>query len=174
MSTGRTAAGAAVALALTLATAGLSRVPVRFSHDDDALLRLSWKINGVTVEACRELTAEELEALPVHMRNPRACIGGIAPYVLEVTLDGTVMAPDTVRAHGARSDRPLFVLRDLPVSPGPHDVAVLFRAVVPEGVDPPPGGILQLDWSGSFTSAPRDVALITLDGTARALQLRLP
>lgn len=174
MSPRRTATAVALALALTMATAGLSRVPVRFSHPDVAMLRLSWKINGVTVEACRQLTAEELEALPVHMRNPRACIGGIAPYVLEVTLDGTVMAPDTVRAHGARSDRPLFVLRDLPVAPGPHDVAVRFRAVIPEGVDPPPGGIVQLAWSGSFTLDARDVALVTLDGTARALQLRLP
>ncbi len=46
-----TAAGAALAIILTVGTAGLSRVPVRFSPPDAAMLRLSWKINGVTVEA---------------------------------------------------------------------------------------------------------------------------
>ena len=174
MSARRTLAAAAVAVGVTLGTAALSRVPVRFSHTSTAMLRLSWKINGVTVEACRERTPEELEALPVHMRNPKACIGGIAPYVLEVTVDGMATTPDTVRARGARSDRPLFVLRDMLVTPGRHDVAVRFRAVIPEGVAPPAGGILQLAWSGSITLAERDVALITLDETARALQVRLP
>jgi hypothetical protein len=174
MSARRTAAGTALAVLLTLGTAGLSRVPVRFSHPDVAMLRLSWKINGVTVEACRVLTAEELEALPVHMRNPKACIGGIAPYVLDVTLDGTVLAPDTVRAHGARSDRPIFVLRDMPVAPGRHDVVVRFWAVIPKGVEPPPEGIVQLSWSGALTLGEQDVALVTLDETARALEVRFP
>lgn len=174
MSVARRTFAVALAVGLTLGTAALSRRPVRFAHTETAMLRLSWKINGVTVEACRERTPEELAALPVHMRNPKACIGGIAPYVLEVTLDGATLPPDTVRAHGARSDRPLFVLRDLPVRPGRHEVSVRFRAVIPDGVEPPADGILELAWSGPLDLAERDVALITLDGTARALQVRLP
>ena len=174
MSVWRRALAAALAVGLTLGTAALSRTPVRFAHTETAMLRLSWKINGVTVEACRERTPDELAALPVHMRNPRACIGGIAPYVLEVMLDGATLPPDTVRAHGARSDRPLFVLQDLPVRPGRHDVSVRFRAVIPDGVQAPADGIVELAWSGPLDLAERDVALITLDGSARALQVRLP
>ena len=174
MSARRWSFAAALAVGLTLGTAALSRMPVRFAHTETAMLRLSWKINGVTVEACRERTPEELAALPVHMRNPKACIGGIAPYVLEVTLDGATLAPDTVRAHGARSDRPLFVLRDLPVRPGVHDVSVRFRAMIPDGVEVPTDGVVELAWSGTLNLAERDVALVTLDGSARALQVRLP
>lgn len=174
MSAWRLASAAVLAVVFTLGTAALSRLPVRFSHTETAMLRLSWKINGVTVEACRERTPEEMEALPVHMRNPRACIGGIAPYVLDVTLDGTALPPDTVRARGARSDRPLFVLQDLRVRPGRHDVSVRFWAVIPDGVEAPADGILELSWSGSLELAERDVALVTLDGTARALRIQLP
>jgi hypothetical protein len=174
MSPGRVLVAGGLAVVLTAGTAALSRLPVRFSHTETAMLRLSWKINGVSVEACRERTPEELEALPVHMRNPKACIGGLAHYVLEVTVDGVPMTPDTVRAHGARSDRPLSVLRDIPLVPGQHDVAVQFRAIIPDGVTPPPDGITLLHWAGVLTLAERDVALVTLDGTARALQLRLP
>ncbi|HSG08543.1 MAG TPA: hypothetical protein VLA36_09300 [Longimicrobiales bacterium] len=174
MSVWRRSAAVALAVGLTLGTAALSRMPVRFAHKGDAMLRLSWKINGVTVEACRERSPEELAALPVHMRNPEACIGGIAPYVLEVTLDGATLPSDTVRARGARGDRPLFVLQDLPVRPGRHDVSVRFRALIPDGVEAPADGILELAWSGPLELAERDVALITLDGSARALQVRLP
>jgi hypothetical protein len=174
MSAGRMSAAFALAVVVTFGTAALSRLSVRFSHTETAMLRLSWKINGVTVEACRERTPEELAALPVHMRNPKACIGGIAPYVLEVTVDGTTLPPDTVRAHGARSDRPLFVLQDMPLRPGRHDVSVRFLAVIPDGVEAPADGILELAWSGPLDLAERDVALITLDGSARALQVRLP
>ena len=63
MSVWRRSAAVALAVGLTLGTAALSRMPVRFAHTGTAMLRLSWKINGVTVEACRERSPEELAAL---------------------------------------------------------------------------------------------------------------
>ncbi len=170
----RMVVGAVLALGFTAGTAALSRLPVRFSDEQAALLRLSWKINGVNVEACRERTLEELAEMPVHMRNPKACIGGIAPYVLDVTVDGQALPPDTVRAHGARSDRPIFVLQDMPLQAGRHDVSVRFHAVVPEGVELPPDVVVDFAWAGTLDLQGGEVALVTLDHAGRALQIRRP
>ena len=165
--------GVGVASAVLLvAMAALSRVPLRFAGPDDALLRLSWRMKGVSAEACRTLTPEELEKLPVHMRNPRACIGHIASYRLSVRVDGALALIDTVRPAGARGDRPITLLRDLPLAPGSHRVEVRFDAILPEGVTPPDDGILRLQWNGAVDIPPRGVALVTLDPGGRKLELR--
>lgn len=168
----RAAVGAAVAVALALGISAGSRVPVNFSSPDDALLRLSWRMRGVTAEECRTLSQEELERLPVHMRNPRACIGVIAPYALTLSVDGVVLAADTVRPPGARGDRPLNVLREFALTPGVHRVALRFQAVLPDGVEVPAEGIRELAWEGPLRLSGRDVALVTLDEAGRTLVVR--
>ncbi len=168
----RRVTGGALALALVAGTVALSRLPAPFSAPDDALLRLSWRITGVTAEACRTLTQEELEKLPVHMRNPRACIGHIASYVLRVRVDGASALVDTVRPAGARGDRPITLLRDLPLEPGEHRVAVTFDALLPEGVEPPANALRSLAWDGEVDVDPRGVALVTLDPEGRRLEYR--
>lgn len=163
-----------LAVALTVLIAAGSRVPVTFTGDDTALLRLSWRMQGIATEECRTLSDEELARLPVHMRNPEACIGVIASYALDVRVDGTVVVQDTVRPPGARGDRPLNVLREFPLPAGEHDVAVSFRALLPEGVEAPAQGLRELAWEGQLSLAGRDVALLTLDPTASRLELREP
>lgn len=172
MSPARGALAAVVAVALTAATAALTRTPVTFSGEGVGVLRLSWRMKGVTAEACRTLAPEELARLPAHMRNPRACIGVIAPYHLTVTADRSLSVDDTVRAPGARSDRPLNVLREFLLTPGEHQVAVRFRSILPEGVEAPPEGITELTWQGTVRVGTREVALLTLDSSGRGLELR--
>lgn len=172
MKVGRAALSGTVALALTAGTVALSRIPTAFSLPDDALLRLSWKMKGITAQACRTRTPEELEKLPVHMRDPRACIGHIASYHLGVRVDGVLALDDTVAPAGARGDRPLTLLRDLPLKPGSHRVAVAFDAILPDTVPPPEEGIRSLSWSGTVVVGSRAVALITLGDEGRALEYR--
>ncbi|MDT8342277.1 MAG: hypothetical protein RQ751_12255 [Longimicrobiales bacterium] len=167
----RVLAGGAALLAAALIAAG-SRAPVTFSPADAALLRLSWRLPGVATEACRELSEEELARLPVHMRNPSACIGVIASYLLEVRLNGTLLASDTVAPPGARGDRPLNVLREYPLDPGDHRLDVTFRALLPEDVPLPDGGVREVGWEGSVTVAPGDVALLALHPDRARLELR--
>lgn len=171
MSALRNAAAAVLAVTVVVATAGLSRLPVTFAEGNQALIRLSWRMDGVTTEACRERTEEELERLPVHMRNPEACIGDIAPYRIRVTLDGRQVVRDTVRPAGARGDRPVYVFSDLPVEPGPHQVSVRVVALLPEGGEVGEG-ITSLAWDGTAVLEPREVGLITLDENSRELVLR--
>ena len=157
-----------VAVGLTVATAALSRVPLSFSADDQGQLRLSWRVEGVTAEACRTLPEEELARLPAHMRNPKACIGVIASYHLQVTVDGATAVQDTIRPPGARGDRPITVLRELPLAPGRHRVSVRFDALLPEGV-PAPEGVTSMAWEGAVDVGRGDVVLLTLDDRARNL-----
>lgn len=172
MSAARRLAGAAVAVAATVAIAWLSRLPVTLAGPDEALLRLSWRMSAIDAEACRKRSPEELERLPVHMRSPVECSGGAASYDLRVRVDGREALRDTVHPAGARGDRPISLLRDLPLSPGVHDVQVRFEALLPEGVEPPDEGISSLTWRGELDIASRGVALVTLAPEGRVLEVR--
>ena len=172
MTVARRGLAVGLACAATLGIASLSRVPATHVGADQAMLRLSWRIFGARVEECRPRSAEELEALAPHMRTAEVCTGGNADYELRVEVDGAEVTRDTLHAGGARGDRPVYVLRDLPVAPGPHDAAVTFRALVPEGYDPGDQPT-QLVFDGHVDLAPREIALITLDSAGTSLvQLR--
>lgn len=164
-----------VAVAATVATAAASRIPTTFHAEDEAMLRLAWRIQGATLESCRQPTEEELAELPVHMRNPQACIGQVAPYVLSVRIDGRVLAQDTVYAPGARGDRPLSVLQDHPLAAGTHRMGISFDAILPEGAEVTDDrSVVRLRWADEVTLGAREVALVTLNLAGSALELRMP
>lgn len=148
-----------------------SRLPVSFRGSHDALLRLSWRVDGISMEECRSLTDEELANLPPHMRNPRACIGRIAPYRLQVGIDGAMVVSDTVYPAGARGDRPIFVLHDLPLDPGATRVRVRFDPLLPPGARPGPAAVpLFLD--RTVTAEAGRIVLVTLDEAGKSLMVR--
>jgi hypothetical protein len=171
VTTTRKVLGTLVAVGLTALTAALSQVPLDFSGGDHGILRLSWRNDGVTVEACRKRSEEELAKLPVHMRNPTACIGQIASYHLRVAVEGSVMVDDTLRPAGARGDRPVYVLEELLLEPGTYDVWVRYDALLPTDAEVPPG-IVSLAWAGTFSPGPGDVMLVTLDEDSQVLVTR--
>jgi hypothetical protein len=140
--------GAVVAVLMTVGISWMSRAPFEFGADGEALIRLSWRVDGVTVEACRTLSEEELADLPIHMRNPDACIGQMAPFVFRATLSGVALVNDTLSPGGARGDRPIYVL----------DVG---------------DAIVAYTWEGEIELTGGTVALLTLDDRG-AFVLRQP
>ncbi|NIP58452.1 MAG: hypothetical protein GWM92_09285 [Gemmatimonadetes bacterium] len=168
-----------LAAAAALALAGLSRMPYRASGDDQALLRLSWRIRAEQTGAeCRRPSEEELEALPLHMRNPDGCVGSLRPFRLRVRVDGRTVVDDRVRPAGARGDRPVYVFRDVAVSAGERRVHLTFdqedgpggeTAGEPVEADEPPMG---LELRRTIHLAPREVALVTLDDGRGELVVR--
>jgi hypothetical protein len=113
---------AAVALAVTAAA---SQIP--WGSATDAVVRLSWRARGERVEACRRPSAEELAALPPHMRQTEICEGRVTPFLLRLSIDGGPAVVDTLHAAGAREDRPIYVFRELKLAPGEHEIALTFE-----------------------------------------------
>jgi hypothetical protein len=107
-----------------VATSGLS---VRHHGHDTAQLRLSWRARPERIESCRVPSPEELAAVAEHMRQRMICTGVEASYALRVTVDGRLLTDDVVRGGGLRHDRPLSVLRNIEVPPGPHRIVVSLR-----------------------------------------------
>jgi len=105
----------------------LSRVPVSAAAAEQAALRFSWRLRAEEAGECRHPTEEELRDLPVHMRNPDACVGPVPAYRLRVEVSGQRHIDDRIEASGARGDRPLFVYHQLLLQPGRHAVRVSFE-----------------------------------------------
>ncbi len=164
----------AVAVGGALVLAWLSQAPYAAETGRDGVVRLSWRARGERVEQCRPLSEEERAQLPPHMRLPEVCEGKIAPYVLSLELDGALALLDTIRATGARGDRPLYVFHDVPVAPGSQEVRVRFVRQL-EVSDESPGPAtapIELELETSINVAPGAIALITLDPASGALILR--
>lgn len=122
----RRVSGLLLAAAVTAGVAELSRVPYAPAARSASLLRLSWVIRSQRVEDCRRVTAEELARQPIHMRRTEVCEGRVLPYHLRVEVDGRSVISDTVRAAGARGDRPIYVFQEVPLEPGRHRIHVQF------------------------------------------------
>lgn len=174
--------GTAVLLAAGIAggIGALSQVPYEAEPADHAVIRLAWRVRGTRVEECRRLTDEELQRLPQHMRREEECEGRMLPYRLQVVLDGLPVVDDVVRASGAREDRPIYVYRELPVSPGDHEIRVHFelqrREVstprVAEDVSVPESASALLLLTADLSLGPKEVALVTYDAERRQLVAR--
>lgn len=127
MSAVRRVLALSVTVAALLAISALTRVRYTAHESDAAMLRLSWQARGERIEHCRNATPEELAAQAAHMRQPIICEGRrVAPYLLTVTVDETVVADGAVAGSGGPGDGALFVLHENPVTPGTHRVRVHF------------------------------------------------
>ncbi|HEU5262840.1 MAG TPA: hypothetical protein VFU41_15580 [Gemmatimonadales bacterium] len=177
----RRALGAGIAVAALFGLGALSRAPYTADGARHAVLRLTWRARGEQVEECRRLTPEELERLPVHMRQEERCEGRVPPYRLRVSLDGVRAVDELVRAAGARHDRPLYVFRELTLEPGSHVLVVRFArdGETPTGARRPSEedreeattpARLVLDTV--VTLAARRVLLVTYDEEGRRLVVR--
>jgi hypothetical protein len=122
-----------LAIAATLGIRGLSHVPFVGERDPRAVVRLSWRVLGQQIQECRRLSPEELQQLPAHMRREEACEGRVAPYQLDVLVDGVLADSGLIRASGARQDRPIYVFREISVDPGEHRLEISFVSERPAG-----------------------------------------
>jgi ferredoxin/coenzyme F420-reducing hydrogenase delta subunit len=127
------------------------------TDSDHAILRLGWRLAGQVLERCRDLTAEELAARPVHMRRARECVSKVLTYDLVAAVDGRLLTRKRVKSPGLRADRPLSVEEDLAVAPGEHTVTITFT---PEELG---AGGKPLSFEGRVRFAPSRVVLITYE-----------
>jgi hypothetical protein len=167
----RWTAAAVVVVVSALALAALSVLPYTPPAAEEGLLRLSWRARGERVQECRRVSDEEQAGLPAHMRREEVCEGRLLPAHLLVEVDGRVVVDDTVRARGARGDRPLYVFHEIALPPGRHPVRIRFeREERQEGGATP--ALLEL--TQTLALAAGEVALVTYDTDLAALVVRTP
>lgn len=184
MSVIRTGLGIVVAAGSVAALAALSAVPWTPEPGPEAVVRLSWRARGERVEVCRDLSAEELEALPQHMRRDRVCEGTTAEYRLRVEVNEEERVDQRVQGSGEIQVRPLYVYRELRLPPGRYRLGVRLERVSPEDTgeegeeEPKPGRGLdaavprRLELERTVLLRPREVVLVTYDPERQALVLR--
>jgi len=120
--------GGGTALTLLVGLAALSRLPYASAEPNGALLRLSWRARGESIERCRRATPAELSGVPAHMRQEVVCEDThVAPYRLRVVLDGRTVEDGPVAGSGVSGDRPMYLLREFDLTPGRHRFDVRFE-----------------------------------------------
>lgn len=115
--------GAVIVASMSLLSC-LSSASVPFHADASARLRLSFSARPQRIEVCRKLTDEEMEKVAEHMRQRESCEGAFATYTLRIDEDGRRIGESIVRGAGLRNDRPLYLLREYPITPGQHRIRV--------------------------------------------------
>jgi hypothetical protein len=142
-----------------------SRIHYQSGENEHGMLRLSWRMRGQKIEACRDRTPAELEALPVHMRTPRLCESRAVPYRLILSIDHGKPDTTTVLPAGAKHDRPFYILRDSLLRPGAHHVAVTFARSDTSAAS-------VVEFNGNLNLRPGRIELITLTEDGRRLAHR--
>lgn len=168
MSLSARAAGALLAVLATAGLVALSGVTTVVDASTTGLVRLSWRAVGERIEECRVPSAEELAALPPHMRQEEICEGHLAPFALEVRLDGEPVVDREVRPAGAREDRPTYVFDEIPAAPGPHELDVLFAVVEGDAST----GVPPLQLRATVQVPAKGVVLVTRDDGSGELVVR--
>lgn len=161
-------------LFLALLTVG-NRTPLGHTSTN-GVLRLAWRLSDAKIESCRDVTAEELAAKPLHMRQPRECTAQPLRYRLVVRVQAETQLDRIIAPAGARGDRPLYVQQDFPLRAGEYAVEVDFQPLVPESFRQPmsPGDTLlhpphPLTLQARVEIAPHQITLINYDPQAQAL-----
>ncbi|MEX2381139.1 MAG: hydrogenase iron-sulfur subunit [Opitutales bacterium] len=116
-------AGTALAALLALATAGGSVLPYSSPQANPELV-ISFRHLAERQGETRQLSEEELERIPVHMRGEMRIDRSRAPVRMRVQVDGDVILEESYAPHGLRSDGPSVVLEYIPLSVGLYQIQV--------------------------------------------------
>lgn len=197
MSAARRAGAWGLALVLALGLAALSRGNWRAHRGDEAVLRLTWSVRPERIETCRRVSEAEQADRPAHMRQAVVCEGASATYRLRVWRDDQLLDDEVLRGGGFRNDRPIYLLRDYPASPGTWRLRVEMRRVETVAEDSTGGAAAdqgmsldrevreaeerarrrveavpaELRLEETVTFGPREVVLVTWDAEARRLRV---
>lgn len=117
------AAGTAIAGVLALGVALGSDLPYSAAGKEPALV-ISFRHPGALIEEVQELTPEEAERLPVHMRKAVATDRSRAPVRMQVFAGDELLVDESYPPRGFRADGPSIALESIPLEEGVHSVSV--------------------------------------------------
>ena len=149
----------------------LSTKPIYpFYSKDKSLIKFTFKHSSKHIGGCRELTKEEIEALPMHMRKTNSPFPSIRmdcgrerfPVYVEVDLDDKNVLSKIYYPAGLRNDGPVFAYEEIPVVPGIHEIKVrmgdskeglTFDYTLEEKIDIKARGVVVIDLSTMLKSS---------------------
>jgi coenzyme F420-reducing hydrogenase delta subunit/Pyruvate/2-oxoacid:ferredoxin oxidoreductase delta subunit len=118
----------AAAIVFAIVAAGIMGLVSDFGYASPAVdgseLVVSFKHPGAMSENCRELSAEEIAAVPVHMRQKRECERMRAPVRLHVEVDGKQALQRSFDPTGLWGDGSSVAVERIPLPVGKHSVAI--------------------------------------------------
>ena len=170
----RRALGLGIAILVTWGIVAASRATYTLESGRVAVLRLSWSGRPERIETCRRLSAEELEALPAHMRHEVECVGRPARYLVRALDGATVLMADTVTGGGVRSDRAIYMLREFSLVPGSHALVVEITRIDSVTTTPEPPGHDSAGTEELWRPGPADRERREQEEQRRQRQDRLP
>jgi hypothetical protein len=147
----RLAGFVALLLGVAWSLGAVAALPWQASPPDGALLKIAIKRVAAFEEAGRSLSAEELAALPRHMRPASGASvpsGRRRDTRLSVALDGRPVLDRTYRPGGWRHDGPTLAYAEQALPAGRHVVeATLDRWHLRQEVAIAPGQVVRLEFS---------------------------
>ena len=91
------------------------------------ILKLSFTHGADRKAGCRQLTAEEIAALPANMRRTEICPRRRPPVDVELAVDGNLVYRATLPPSGLAGDGPSRIYEKFLLPAGDHEIAVRLR-----------------------------------------------
>lgn len=93
--------------------------PINYS-----ILRIALRLPPQYTEECRDLSKEEIEKRPLHMRKSRECTKTPVNYKLTLWIDDKELWNTDVKSPGLSSDKPYVIDHDMDLPSGPHKIKI--------------------------------------------------
>jgi len=155
----------AVALALLLGVQALAHLPLG-APPEGAAIRLAVRTSAGKLEICRDVPAEELAQLPIHMRQSRICEVQPVAYRLTLSVDGMPLRAIHAERRGMRSDRALVIDDLVPVAAGRRALVVALEPEVPPGTPEAGAAVLPRgELRQTIELLPGRIALVTWEAS---------
>jgi hypothetical protein len=98
-----------------------------YAPADQAVVKLSLSHAADRIKPCVRVDPQELAELPPNMRIPEQCERERLPLLVELDIDGAVVARIEAQPSGLWSDGPASVYERFSVPPGRHVLAARLR-----------------------------------------------
>jgi len=98
-----------------------------FMEPDVALVKLTFSHAGKRMQPCRERTAEELAAMPSHLRKKKDCPRGRSPLDVEMELDSQLIYRATMAPGGMSQDLASPIYERIRLPAGEHRLQLRMR-----------------------------------------------
>lgn len=131
----------------------------------NGIVRVAGSLPAVTKSQCRQLTEEERNTLSAHMQRHEICEEKHRSFKLSVKVDGFDEFTDIISPGGLHKDRPVYLNKEIEVSPGNHTLSITL-----DYADSPNDNSPQFHFEKTLTITPGEVLLFVPDSLGQSFK----